>query len=192
MNMSTGRNQFKRYKPIISMLTTFLKFFGKKGNMFFLILFRNTNGKLGLLLRYIFVKNIAKKVGDNVSIQPSVFLFNLQNIEIGDNTSIHPMCYIEGAGGISIGSNVSIAHSTTLITTNHTWEDTSVPIKYNSETFSKIIIEDDVWIGCGIRILSGVKISRRSVVAAGAVVNKSFEEKSLIGGIPARLIKNIN
>lgn len=190
--MSTGRNQFKKYKLVIGFLSDFFKFFGKKGNLLFLGYFRNTNGKIGLLLRYIFIKNIAKNVGDNVSIQPNVFLFNLQNIEIGDNVSIHPMCYIDGAGGVTIGNDVSIAHATTLISANHTWDDINVPIKYNKETFAPIVIEDDVWIGCGVRVLAGVKISKRSIVAAGAVVNKSFEEKSLIGGVPAKLIKKIN
>lgn len=190
--MRTGRKQFRRYKSFINILISFFNLFGKKFNAFGLNFFRNTSGKIGLLLRYIFLKNTALNIGDNVSIQPNVFLFNLQNIEIGDNVSIHPMSYIEGAGGIVIGNNVSIAHSSTLISTNHTWDNENLPIKYNPEIYGKIVIEDDVWIGCGVRILSGVKVSRRSVVAAGAVVNKSFKEKSLIGGIPAKLIKNIN
>ncbi|AZB23010.1 acyltransferase [Kaistella haifensis] len=112
-------------------------------------------------------------------------------MELGNNVSIHPMCYIDAAGGIKIGSNVSIAHSTTLISTNHTWDNVDLPIKYNPETFAEIIIEDDVWIGCGVRILAGVKIRRRSVVAAGAVVNKSFDNNALIGGVPAKFLKAI-
>ncbi|MCJ7933010.1 MAG: acyltransferase [Chryseobacterium sp.] len=185
----TGRDQFKKFESIIKLLITLFSLLGKGGNYFLLKSFRNTNGKVGLLLRYIFVKNIAKKAGTNVSIQPGVFIFNLENIEFGDNISIHPMCYIEGAGGVKIGNDVSIAHSTTLISTNHTWKDTTIPIKYNPETLGPICIEDDVWIGCGVRVLSGVTICKRSIVAAGAVVNKSFSEKLLIGGIPAKIIK---
>ncbi|MDY0090047.1 MAG: hypothetical protein RBR78_06740 [Flavobacteriaceae bacterium] len=127
----TGRNKFKKYRRILTCLSYSFKVFGQRGNVFLLSFFRNTNGILGIVLRYILVKNIAKKVGDNVSIQPNVFLFNLQNVEIGNNVSIHPMCYIEGAGGITIGNNVSIAHSSTLISTNHIWEDINTPIKYN-------------------------------------------------------------
>lgn len=188
----TGRDQFEKYKLIINILVSFFKFLGKGVNNFLLKFFRNTNGKVGLLLRYVFIKNLAKKVGDNVSIQPGVFLFGLGNIEFGNNVSIHPMCYLEGAGGIIIGNDVSIAHSTTLISTNHSWSDITIPIKYNKEIHSVIIIENDVWLGCGVRILAGVKLSSRSIVAAGAIVNKSFEEKSLIGGVPAKLIKKIN
>lgn len=184
-----GRDQFKRMEGIIRLLVSFFSIFGQRGNYILLRSFRNVNGKIGLLVRYICLKNIAKKVGSNVSIQPGVFLFNLQNVEFGNNVSIHPMCYIEGAGGVAIGDNVSIAHATSLISTNHTWEDAAIPIKYNQETFAKILIDEDVWIGCGVRILAGVTIKRRSIVAAGAVVNKSFNEKSLLGGVPAKLIK---
>lgn len=187
----TGRAKFGKLKKIINILGAFFNVFGVKANYCFLKMFRNTNGKIGLLLRYVFLKNCCKSIGDNVSIQPNVFLFNLQNVEIGDNVSIHPMCYIEGAGGVSIGNDVSIAHSSTLISTNHTWEDKNIPIKYNKETFAEIVIEDDVWIGCGVRILSGVKINKRSIIAAGAVVNKEIESNTIYAGVPARLIKNI-
>lgn len=187
----TGRESFNRFNKIINVLVVLFSILGRRGNHFLLILFRNTNGKLGLLLRYIFVKNTAKSVGNNVSIQPGVFVFNLQNMELGSNVSIHPMCYIDAAGGIKIGSNVSIAHATTLISTNHTWDNIDLPIKYNPETFAQIIIEDDVWIGCGVRILAGVTIRRRSAVAAGAVVNKSFDNNALIGGVPAKFLKAI-
>lgn len=188
----TGRESFNRFSKVINALVSLFSLLGRGGNYFLLRSFRNINGKPGLLLRYIFLKNSAKKVGHNVSIQPGVYLFNLQNIQIGDNVSIHPMCYIDAAGGITIGDNVSIAHSSTLISTNHTWDDVALPIKYNPETFAEIIVENDVWIGCGVRVLAGVTLGNRSVVAAGAVVNKSFGNYSLIGGVPAKLIKTIN
>lgn len=188
----TGRESFNRFSKIINVLVSLFSLLGKGGNYFLLRFFRNTNGKLGLLLRYVFLKNIGKKIGNNVSVQPGVYLFNLKNIHIGDNVSIHPMCYIDAAGGITIGDNVSIAHSSTLISTNHTWNNVDLPIKYNPEIFGEIIIEDDVWIGCGVRVLAGVSLGSRSVVAAGAVVNKSFGDYSLIGGVPAKLLKTIN
>lgn len=188
----TGREKFSRFSFVINLLSSFFRIFGTKINLLLLSFFRNTNGTKGLVLRYIFLKNTAKKVGVNVSIQPGVFIYNPQNIVIGDNVSIHPMCYLEGVGGIEIGNNVSIAHASTLISTNHAWEDESLPIKYNEQTFEAITIAEDVWVGCGVRILAGVHINKRSVIAAGAVVNRSFGEKSLIGGVPARLLKRIN
>ncbi|MHB1107743.1 MAG: acyltransferase [Lutibacter sp.] len=187
----TGRNKFKKNRLIINFFAKSLNIFGRKINYSLLIFFRNTTGIIGISIRYILVKNLAKNIGDNVSIQPGVYLFNLQNIDFGNNVSIHPMCYFEGAGGITIGNDVSIAHATTLISTNHTWDDATKPIKYNKEIFEKIIINNDVWIGCGVRVLSGVSIGSRSVIAAGAVVNKNIENNSIVGGVPAKFIKNI-
>lgn len=187
----SGRDQFKRFKMPISLLIGFFKLFGKSGNRFFLKFHRNTNGRIGLLLRYVFLKNLCKKCGDNVSVHPGVFLFHLPELELGSNVSIHPMCYLEAAGGIKIGNDVSIAHSSSLVSVNHSWDNPDIPIKYNKENLSPIQIDDDVWIGAGVRILAGIRLKKRTVVAAGAVVNKSFEENSLIGGVPAKLIKEL-
>lgn len=188
----TGRDKFKRYKIIINIFLFIFSFFGKKGNALMLSFFRNTNGKLGMVLRYVFLKNCARKVGDNVSIHPNVFLFYLNNLTLGENVSIHPMCYIDAAGEVEIGNDVSIAHNVSILSTNHGWHDISQPIKYNKETLSKVRINNDVWIGCGCRILSGVEIHQRSIVAAGAVVNKDVDAYSIYGGVPAKLIKMIN
>jgi acetyltransferase-like isoleucine patch superfamily enzyme len=188
----TGRDKFKKFRGIIRFVSFFFSLFPNFVLKFLFTLFRNKNGKSGLLIRYILLSNLAKSCGDNVSIQPNVFLFNIHLISIGNNVSIHPMCYIDGAGEIEIGNDVSIAHSSSILTTNHTWNDLSIPIKYNKETFSKVKIDNDVWIGCGCRILAGVTINKRSVIAAGAVVTVDVEANSVYGGIPAKLIKKIN
>ena len=153
--------------------------------------FRNKNGALGIALRYVLVRNLAKSCGDNVLIQPGVFLFALERLELGDNVSIHPMCYVDGTGGLRIGNNVSIAHSSTVMTTNHSWDDLSIPIKYNRVVDAQVAIADDVWIGCGWRILAGVTIGKRSVVAAGAVVNRDVAPGTLVAGVPARPVKEL-
>lgn len=189
---ASGRDTFKKFKGIISFLTAFFSLFPHFILKFLFTFFRNKNGKSGLLVRYILLRNLAKSCGDNVSIQPNVFLFNLHLISFGNNVSIHPMCYLDGAGEIEIGNDVSIAHSTSILTTNHTWNDESIPIKYNKETFSKVKINHDVWVGCGCRILAGVTLHTRSVIAAGAVVTSDVERNSVYGGIPAKLIKKIN
>ena len=186
-----GRDQFDKFKYLINLFVAFFSVFGKKGNYFLFIFLRNARGKLGLLLRYVFLKNCVKSIGDNVSIQPGVFLFSPQNIEIGNNVSIHPMCYIEGAGGIKIGDDVSIAHNCSIVTSNHQWNDLTIPIKYNKEVLSPVIINNDIWLGCGVRVLSGVEIKSRTIIAAGAVVNKNVGPNAMYGGVPAKLIKDI-
>jgi acetyltransferase-like isoleucine patch superfamily enzyme len=76
------------------------------------------------------VKNLAKKCGDNVVIKENVYISNIEKLELGDNISIHPMCYFECSGGLMIGNNVSIAHSSSILTSTHTYSDFNLPIKY--------------------------------------------------------------
>ena len=191
MKTKTGRDSYNYYKRVIVFSFIFFKIFGKKNNFILLRFFRNVNGRLGLLLRYVFLMNCSKQIGDNVSIHPGVFIFNVHNLEIGSNVSIHPMCYLEADGGLKIGSNVSIAHGCSILTTNHQWEDKELPIKYNKIIKKEVIIHDDVWLGCGVRILAGSEINTRSIVAAGAVVTQSIKSNEIHGGIPAKLIKRI-
>jgi acetyltransferase-like isoleucine patch superfamily enzyme len=188
----TGRDKFRKFSGIIRFLLVLFSLLPRFILLFLFSFFRNMNGKSGLLIRYLLLRNLAQSCGDNVSIQPNVFLFNIHLLQFGNNVSIHPMCYIDGAGGIEIGDNVSIAHSSSILSTNHTWNDVTVPIKYNKETFGKVTIENDVWIGCGCRVLAGVTVHQRSVIAAGAVVTSTIKSNSIYGGIPAKLIKKIN
>jgi acetyltransferase-like isoleucine patch superfamily enzyme len=190
--MATGRDKFRKIKGLISVWVALHSIFPYGFNMFLMRFFRNTNGKIGLLIRYVLLKNLCKSCGDNVSVQPGVYLFNLKNVTIGHNVSIHPMCYIDAAGGLEIGNDVSIAHASSIMTTNHAWDNTTIPIKYNPETFAKVTIAEDVWIGAGVRILAGVTIASRGVIAAGAVLNKSTESHAVYGGVPAKMIKKIN
>jgi acetyltransferase-like isoleucine patch superfamily enzyme len=110
-------------------------------------------------------------------------------ITIGKNCSINPYSVIYGHGGVTIGDNVLIAGGTMIIPNNHIYKDVQTPIALQGNDSKGIVIEDDVWIGHGCTILDGVRIGRGSVVAAGAVVNENVEPYSVVGGVPARLIK---
>jgi len=105
--------------------------------------------------------------------------------------SVHDNCYFDAYGGLIIGNNVSVAHNSSVLTFDHTWGSSNVPIKYNVVKSGPVSIHDDVWIGCGARILSGVTVKSRSVVAAGAVVTGNFESNVVIGGVPAKVLKRI-
>lgn len=148
-------------------------------------------GKLSLMLRYSIVLKLANNLGENVYFGTNVVLKNVSNISFGSNVSVHDFCYIDGLSGLVVGNNVSIAHSCSILTFNHTWSDPNQPIKYNPVISEKVIIEDDVWIGCGVRIMPGVTIGTRSVMAAGSVVTKSVLPGTLVAGVPARKIKDL-
>lgn len=187
-----GRDLFKIMKPILSFCVLVIGIFPNFIKEFLWDISSTYSGKIFVGFRYILLKSMCKKVGDNVYVGKYVVIKNAKNITIGNNVSIHDFCYLEGIGEIILGNDVSIAHNTSILSANHTWEYEKIPIKYNKEIFDSVTIEDDVWVGCGVRILAGVVIQYRSVVAAGAVVNKNIDKNSLVGGVPAKLIKKIN
>lgn len=137
------------------------------------------------------LNSLIEAIGDNVSLREGVHLIALKNMRIGKNVSIHPNCYIDASGGVTIGDNVSIATNTILISTTHTWEDKNTPIKYNPLLPTPIYIEDDVWIGCGVKIIGPCHIHKRTIVAAGAVIKGDVGPECIVGGIPAKEIKKI-
>lgn len=109
-------------------------------------------------------------------------------IEIGENCSINTFCHINGNGGLRIGNNVRIAASCVIIPANHNFDNLSIPITYQGESQEGIVIEDDVWIGAGVKVLDGVTIGSGSVIGAGSVVNKSIPPMSIAVGVPAKII----
>lgn len=147
--------------------------------------------KTGFLLRYFEIKKESKTVGNNIYIAKYVVFKNLKYFSCGANLSIHEFSYIDAAGGIEIGDNVSIAHNCSLVSFEHTWADLETPIKYNPTKLNSIKIGNDVWLGCGVRVLAGTVIEDRVIVAAGAVVKGTLESGYLYGGIPAKKLKKL-
>ena len=128
-------------------------------------------------------------MGKNCNICAAVTLISPKNIMIGDRVSIHHNCYIGGRGKINIGNYVSIANGSIIVSEEHNYNDLNLKIKEQGITEKNIIIEDNVWIGANVKILGGVTIKTGTVIAAGAVVNKDTLENSVVGGVPAKLIK---
>lgn len=182
---------FYRFKFFIKFIVTIDSFLPRRVNQFLFVLSRSITGKIGRLTRYVLIKNLAERCGENVSISEGAYIYKPERLSLGDNVSIHPMCYIDATGGIKIGNNVSIAHSTTILSTDHTYSDEVIPIKYNPVKEKETIISDDVWISCGVRILRGTIIHSRSIVAAGAVVTNDVPSRHIVGGVPARILKKI-
>lgn len=187
----SGRDLFKRFNFIVSISVSIFSILPKSIRKWLYRLCRNISGNFGVFIRYVLLKKLIKNCGENVSIREMVIIKDFDNLEIGNNVSIHPFCYIDAHGGILIADDVSIAHGSSILSTNHTWENENIPIKYNVITKGKVIIDNDVWIGCGCRILAGVTIHSRAVVAAGAVVTKDVYKNTVVAGVPAKVIKNI-
>lgn len=111
------------------------------------------------------------------------------DIKIGDCCSINPYTVLYGHGNLTIGNNVLIAGHVLIIPANHNFDDLNIPINQQGETRKGIVIEDNVWIGAGCKILDGVLIGSGAVIAAGAIVNRDVPRNTVVGGVPARVIK---
>jgi acetyltransferase-like isoleucine patch superfamily enzyme len=79
-----------------------------------------------------------------------------------------------------------------MLAVNHVFENPEIPIIEQGITCEGITVEDDVWIGAGAVITDGVTVGRGAVIAAGAVVTKDVPAHTVVGGIPARVIKEID
>ncbi|HLI94188.1 MAG TPA: acyltransferase [Puia sp.] len=114
-------------------------------------------------------------------------------IAVGDRCSINPYTVIYGHGeGTLIGNDVLIAGHCLIIPANHVFGDVSLPINQQGVSSKGIVIEDNVWIGSGCRILDGVRIGKGAIIAAGSVVNRDVPANTIVGGIPAKPIRTRN
>jgi len=130
-------------------------------------------------------------IGDGTVIQSGAILETgpAGRIVLGSRNSVNPYCVLYGHGGLITGDYVRIAAHTVIIPANHIFEDAERPIARQGLSKKGIRIGYDVWIACGCRILDGVDIGDGSVIAAGAVVNRSVPSFAVVGGVPAKLIK---
>lgn len=138
-------------------------------------------------------RNLVARAGEHLRVATNVKIANPKNVSIGDD------CYL-GDGvqlyawneKISIGNHVLIAAGAKMITRKHGFADIQAPISEQGYTNAPITIEDDVWIGFQAIILAGVTIGKGSIIGAGAVVTKNVEPYSIVGGVPAKLIRKRN
>lgn len=141
-------------------------------------------------IRGFLFKQMTRQSVHGLVIKPGVYISGYSNLVIGNNVSMNHNCLLSCEGGLTIGNNVSIAHGVSILTTEHAYEDSTLPIKCQPLKMYSVTIGDDVWIGAKATILAGVHLANGTVVAAGAVVTKSISvENEVVGGVPARLIK---
>ena len=107
---------------------------------------------------------------------------------IGDRTYIGPYTCLSGYGKIIIGQDCLIASHSGIYAHNHNFSDAKRKITEQGFTAQGIVIEDDCWLGSGVKVLDGVIIGKGSVIGAGAVVTKNIPPYSIAVGVPAKVI----
>lgn len=131
---------------------------------------------------------IGKPVGEGFGLFPPFYTDFGKNITIGNNVFINAGCKFQDQGGIVIGDGVLIGHNVVLATLNHDL----APEKRQQLHPAPIRIGCGVWIGANATVTSGVTIGDYAVVAAGAVVNRDVPAYTVVGGVPARVIKTLD
>lgn len=138
------------------------------------------------------------QIGDNTIIMHGAILhvYNFRNIphsgiKIGRDSLIGEYSVIRGQGGVEIGDRVYTSPFVQIIAVNHVFDDQDRPFVEQGITAEGIIIEDDVWLGAGAIVTDGVRIGKGAVVAAGAVVTSDVKPHTVVGGVPARMLREV-
>lgn len=138
------------------------------------------------------------EIGENTCVMnhAELHVYNFRHlphagITVGRNCLISEFNVLRGQGGITIGDNVYTAPHVQILAVNHVYSDPSRPIIEQGITAQGIVIEDDAWIGAGAIVLDGVHVGKGAVVAAGAVVSEDVPAHTVVGGVPAQVIKTI-
>ena len=153
-------------------------------------------------IRCLFLRKVTYRkydIGPGFHAGRQVFLYAKNGIKTGKN--FYMGRFSEIACDAEIGDNVIFANFVSLIGKyDHHYQTVGVPTRLASQIrdkeyswkglTSKVVIEDDVWVGYGVKILSGVRIGRGSIIAAGSVVTSDVEPLSIYGGVPARRISS--
>lgn len=113
-------------------------------------------------------------------------------LSIGDGSYIGRLGQINAWRSVTIGSNVLIADRVFISDADHCYLDAETPIRLQGDAFvGSVNLRDGCWIGIGAVILPGVTIGQNAVVAANAVVAQDVPDRAVVGGIPARIIKQL-
>lgn len=137
--------------------------------------------------------NSKVSLGDHVYLDRGIDIKTHRSgeIEIGDRTHIGPYTCLSG-DSIKIGQDCLIASQVGIYANNHIFIETASKINKQGNSYKGITIEEDCWLGSGVKVLDGVTIGRGSIIGAGAVVTKDIPPYSIAVGVPAKVVSQRN
>lgn len=130
-----------------------------------------------------------KKSGSRLRISSNVNIYNPQRLTVGDHVYVGYNTYI-GGGEVHLHDQVVIGPFCSIVAGNHTMKDGSY--RYGPYDYGTIEIGRGTWLGSNVTITSNVKIGKGCLIAAGSVVTKDIEDFTIVGGVPAKVIKKID
>ena len=139
-------------------------------------------------LRALFSRLIGRPVDESFGLFPPFYTDCGKNITLGKNVFINMGCKFQDQGGIFIGDGALIGHNVVLATLNHA----KSPKDRGSMSPAPIRIGKNVWIGSNATVLPGVTVGDGAIVAAGAVVTKDIPDNTIVGGVPAQVIRHLS
>ena len=144
--------------------------------------------RIGYKLRYLAVRKLLAYCGEDVVVKDNCYFGNGNKLKVGDRSQLGQNARLGGT--ITIGDDVVMGPDVVMMATSHEFKDLNTPINMQgAKPEEPIVIGNDCWIGTRVIILPGVHIGNKCIVAAGAVVTRSFPDNCIIGGVPAKLLK---
>lgn len=127
------------------------------------------------------------RVPESLRVFPPFYTDFGRNITIGRDVFINACCHFQDHGGVTIGDGCQIGHNVVFATLNH-----GLSPEDRQNTYpAPIVLGRNVWVGSNATILQGVTVGDNAVIAAGAVVTKDVEPATVVGGVPAKVIRRI-
>lgn len=139
-------------------------------------------------VRALLSRLFGKPVDSSFRVFPPFYTDFGKNIQVGKDVFINACCHFQDQGGIELGDGCLIGHNVVFATLNHDLN----PENRASMHPAPIVLGKNVWIGSNSTILQGVTIGDGAIIAAGSVVTKDVAANTIVGGVPARFIRDIN
>lgn len=158
--------------------------------MFYNVVLSRLTGPMLSPWRTRFVRPLFSDFGERSRVSFGTRILEPGNIRVGRRTTIPNTSVIDGRGGLTIGDDCLLGFENIILTSSHASDRIDVPIVEQGMVDGPVTIGDDVWTGCRVVVLPGVKIGSHCVIGAGSVVTKDIPDWSVAGGVPARVIRD--
>lgn len=140
-------------------------------------------------LKASWLRMMGAKIGRRVIFYPGVWLMTGRNLVVGDDVDFALGVLVTTTGGVTIGDRTLIGYHAKIISKNHVVPSGKGKVFSSGHEALPVSIGRDCWIGAGAIILPGVVVGDGAIIAAGSVVTRDVEAYSIVGGIPASLIR---